>query len=61
MENKSLIKTIIICITAIICISIAGYVYYQSNRYFIDGNGSVIDKYKEQTQSSNRVNYNIND
>ncbi len=47
MKNVSLIKLIIVCITAIVCISIASYTYYESNRYEVSGQGGsiLIDKY----------------
>ena len=60
MEKKSLIKTIIICITAIVCVSIGSYVYFDTNRYKIDDR-AMIDKftkevyiYDEQSRSFRR-------
>ncbi len=48
MENKSLIKTIIVCITLLCSCSIISYSIYESNRYeVVASNGSmgIIDKY----------------
>ncbi len=45
MKDKSVLKTIIICITAIICVSIASYVYREANRYELSPSGFMVDKY----------------
>ena len=54
MKDKLLLKTIIICATAIICIIIASYTYYETNRYKVAGeNGAyIIDKYNGKSYDS---------
>ena len=45
MKDKSLIKTIIICVSAIICVSIASYAYREANRYYFNQGYTMVDKY----------------
>lgn len=62
MEWKSLRKLIIICVTVLICVSIASYTYYESNRYVTTEGGAMIDKYKGiiYLTDGSQLNYGIN-
>lgn len=61
MEKKSLLKLVAICVTVLICVSIASYSYYESNRYVLNGGGAMVDKYKGiiYLPDGRRLNYDL--
>lgn len=60
MRDRSTLKTIIVCVTAIICVSIASCVYYEANRYIFPPSGMLmVDKYTRDYYLPNEESKNF--
>lgn len=46
-KNRLSKNTVLICLTAIICVAIYSWVYFTSHRYVVKGNG-ILDKYTQE-------------
>lgn len=56
MKDKSLLKTLIICISFMIGCFLISYSIYESNRYYVQCFGStviIVDKYSKDTWNYN--------